>query len=296
MIDRTGSVQAVRDPGTPEVATRGALVLDLDREMGAGLPSADRKTARDACRGTLLHVSPGPLELSNYATSSDVPMAFVIIDGMLCREVALRDSHMLELLGPGDVIQHIAASNHDRLGGSVRLTAVTDAQLIALGQSYLRAATRWPALLGSLLERLEAQRARLAIQGLIAHIPRAEHRLLLVLWHLSALWGRVTPEGTVLSVPLTHKILAHLVAARRSTVTLAARALAEENYIRRLDDRSWLLTNAAKRKLDSVARTSENGGRAIAETLLMSIETVAGRNTDKRRARNTEPRQPANNG
>jgi hypothetical protein len=77
-------------------------------------------------------------------------------------------------------------------------------------------------------------------------------------------------------------MLGHLIAARRSTVTLASRALAREVCVRRLDDRSWLLTTAAQRKLDAVARTSDSE-RAIAENLLVAIEAVATRHGDTQR-------------
>jgi hypothetical protein len=101
MMDATASVHAVGGSQTP--AAR-ALVLDLDRELGAGLPSADRESARNACRETLVQVRPGPLQLRDCVTSSEVPVAFLIIDGMLCREVTLANCHMLEPLGSGDVI------------------------------------------------------------------------------------------------------------------------------------------------------------------------------------------------
>lgn len=68
--------------------------------------------------------------------------------------------------------------------------------LVVLGESFIGAAARWPSLLATVQRRLEAQRESLAIQGLIAHLPRAEHRLLLMLWHLAERWGYVTPKAS----------------------------------------------------------------------------------------------------
>lgn len=190
----------------------------------------------------------------------------VLLDGLICREVALCDRHMLELLGPGDVMVPAAGAEHPTLGGRVTLTAAADTLLIVLGESFIRAAARWPILLARVHQRLEGQRERLAIQGLIAHLPRAEHRLLLVLWHLAEHWGRVTPEGTVLPLALSHDLLAQLAAARRPTATLAVRKLEAERSIRRLVDGSWLLSESAQHHVDAIARSSD-----AADALGMSL-------------------------
>jgi hypothetical protein len=46
------------------------------------------------------------------------------------------------------------------------------------------------AVLVELLGRLELQRERLAVQGLIGQLSRAEHRVLLAVWHPAESWGR----------------------------------------------------------------------------------------------------------
>jgi hypothetical protein len=116
--------------------------------------------------------------------------------------------------------------------------------------------------------RLEAQRESLAIQGLIAHLPRAEHRVLLALWHLAERWGRVVPEGTLLPLALTHDLLGQLSAARRSTVTLATGGLEADGYLRRLDDGTWLLPVAAAEKVAAISRPGRNG-RVLGETFML---------------------------
>jgi CRP/FNR family cyclic AMP-dependent transcriptional regulator len=39
-------------------------------------------------------------------------------------------------------------------------------------------------------------------------------RLRMLLWHLADRWGRVRPDRVIVSLPLTHTVLADLVAAR----------------------------------------------------------------------------------
>ena len=55
----------------------------------------------------------------------------------------------------------------------------------------------------------------------IAHYPRVDLRLLMLMWHLADRWGRVTPQGIRIPLRLTHELLADLVASRRPSVTSA---------------------------------------------------------------------------
>ena len=210
------------------------------------------------CSGELVRVPGGAWQPAEWEGDREGVFGFVIVRGLLCREVALRDCYMFELLGPGDVVQLPLPTEGPRLGGPVRLSAATAVLLVTLGESFARAAARWPVLLAEVLRRVESQRESLAMQGLIAHLPRSEHRVLLALRHLANRWGRVTPEGTLVPLALTHDLLGQLSAARRSTATLAVRALEAEGCLRRLDDGAWLLTAAAESHIEAIARTSEN--------------------------------------
>ena len=233
-------------------------VLDVDPDLGAGIAPNDWELARQACRGELVHVPPGVWSVPDWLAQRDDLFGLVVAEGVMCREVALHDRHMLELLAPGDVLQLPVLAERPRLGGPVHLTAVAETRLVGLSGAFARAVARWPCLLAAVHRRLEAQRERLAIQGLIAHLPRAEHRVLLTLWHLAEGWGRVVPEGTLLPLTLTHDVLGQLSAARRSTVTLAVVALEADGYVIRLPDGAWLLPVEAEHRVEAIARTGGN--------------------------------------
>jgi hypothetical protein len=231
---------------TPVSSAPVGFVLDFDPDLAAGIGRGDLELARQACRGEVVRVPRGVWDGPAGAGRRDDLFALLIVGGVLCREVVLRDRYLFELLGPGDVLQLPVDDGLQPLGGGVRLTAATESELIALGGSFIRAAGRWPCLISSVMRRLEQQRERLAIQGLIAHLPRAEDRTVLVLWHLADRWGRVTSEGTVVPFALTHELIGQLIGARRSTVTIAVNALETGGVVRRLTDRSWLLTAQAE--------------------------------------------------
>jgi len=228
-------------------------ILDLDPDLGASISEEDWETACRACRGALLSVPSGVWELPDAVADRNDVLGLVLVEGALCREVALRDRYMFELLGRGDVLHVPVAHGGPRLGGKIKLTALAGTRLVVLDSAFVRTAARWPSLLANVHRRLEAQREHLAIQGLIMHLPRAEHRVLLTLWHLADRWGRMTPEGTLLPLALTHGLLGHLTAARRPTVTLAVGTLQTDGYIRRCNDGSWLLTVAAEHQVRTIA-------------------------------------------
>jgi CRP-like cAMP-binding protein len=243
-------------------------LLDLDPDLGGGIDKSEWESARHACRAELVRVRRGPWHVPSSDGARRDLACLLIIDGMLCREVPMRDRQMFELLGQGDVVHLPAVTGRPRLGGDVVFTAITEATVALLDAPFIRAAARWPGLLSDIHRRVEAQRDHLARQGLIAHIPKSEHRLLLALCHLADRWGYVTPAGTVLPVPLTHDMLGQLAAARRPTVTLAVSALEADGLIGRLEDGAWLLTPAGERMARTIAEPGPPG-RRLGETLML---------------------------
>ncbi len=248
--------------------SRVGRVLDLDPDLGAGIGEEDWEAARAAGRGRLVRLGRGRWPFPATAGERDDLVGLVVVEGVVAREVALGDRFMLELLGPRDVLQLPVVLGRPRLSDTLRLTVVSETSLLVLDKSFIGAAGRWPCLLAAVLRRLEIQRERLAVQGAIAHLPRAEDRLLLTLWHLADQWGSPTRQGTILELPLTHDILGHLTGGRRPTATLAVSVLQADGLIRRLGNGSWLLTPAADAAVKAIARTKSQS-RVLGETLTL---------------------------
>jgi DNA-binding transcriptional ArsR family regulator len=226
-----------------------------------------------ACRNHMITVERGEWDLPARVGDRDDMLGWVVMDGLVCREIRLRDRGLLELLGPGDVVQPTSVRDAPGLTDAPRLTTAVQTTLLVLGISLIRVSAKYPAALGLINRRLEAQRQRLATQALIAHLPRAEHRLLLQMWHLAERWGRETPEGTVLALPLTHDLLGHLAAARRSTSTLALRALEDDGLICRREDGTWLLTPAAEEQV-RLLTPDNSASRLLGQTLRLRSTQV----------------------
>jgi CRP-like cAMP-binding protein len=232
-------------------------ILELDPHLGSGISADDWDLAQTTCRGNLVRVPRGrwALPTTGVADRDDI-FGLIVVEGLLGQEMALGDHYIFELLCPGDVLL-LQAAERPRMGSGVKLTALNELQMLVLRDSFIRAAARWPSLLANLHRRLEAQRQRLAMHGLTAHLPRAEHRVLLALWNLAEICGRAIPEGTVLLLSLTHDVIGRLVACRRPTVTLAMGALETAGCLRRAPDGCLILTDAAGDEVDAITRTRE---------------------------------------
>jgi CRP/FNR family cyclic AMP-dependent transcriptional regulator len=233
-------------------------LLDADPALGRGIESGEWEAARRATRAALTRIDRRECTLTVGAWETGNIVGLIVNDGMISREIALGEHVAFELLTPGDVLLLPAAAEPDDLdlGGRVTLTALAPAELILLRTPFIHAAARWPSLLTNLHRRLEAQRQRLAIQGLAVHQPRAEDRLLLTLWILADRCGRVTPEGTVLPLSLSHEVLGRLAAARRPTITLALRTLESTECVQRGPNGYLTLGSAADRRVKELTHAS----------------------------------------
>jgi CRP/FNR family cyclic AMP-dependent transcriptional regulator len=96
-------------------------------------------------------------------------------------------------------------------------------------------------VLGAVVTRAVRRAQSLAAHLTISSMTRVEDRLSLLFWHLADRWGRVTPDGVLLELPLTHELLAELVGAQRPTVTSALTQLSRRNALLRQSSGTWLL-------------------------------------------------------
>jgi hypothetical protein len=118
---------------------------------------------------------------------------------------------------------------------------VDPVRLADLDRRFAESVAPWPELTSMLVDRV-VQRARwLAFQLAVCHVVRVDMRLLLMLWHFADRWGRMTPDGAKVHLPITHNVFASVVGARRPSVTTALGRLQDEGRIERLSGGTWLL-------------------------------------------------------
>src|SRR5204863_4078063 len=123
-------------------------------------------------------------------------------------------------------------------------------------------ASRWPEIAAALVARAVRRAQRLSVNLSISHLVRIADRLLLLFWHLATHWGRVTRDGVVVDLPLTHTQLALLVGSERPSVTTALGKLDRDGLVRRLENRCWLLRGEVPEDVGSLALRGAAGTHA----------------------------------
>ena len=163
----------------------------------------------------------------------------LVLDGVLRQTVQIGAHQTLRLIGPGELVPLERELNWMPFARS-RVLPADRARLVVLGNAFLVATRRWPWAVACLHDRMLEQSARLTKQIAICQLPRVQDRLIAMLRLLAESWGTVTTAGIRLQLSLSHETLGQLIGARRPTVTLAVKALAEQNCLIR-EDTGWLI-------------------------------------------------------
>lgn len=229
-------------------------LLDADPDLGDGLSPPDLEVARRyvVCKAAALDRGVH----DPWAVGSDDLLGLLVIDGLLIRSVQVAERRCGELVGPGAILRpwdHFG--NYAPLPFEVRWRVVKPVQLAMLDQRLVTISARWPSLMHAIVRRAVGRSHALALNVAIHSLQHVELRLLVLFWHLADRFGRVTHEGTVVPLALTHEDVAELVGAQRPSVSARLSALSARGELMRRADRTWLLPGDPPEELrDSRAR------------------------------------------
>jgi CRP-like cAMP-binding protein len=205
--------------------------------LAEGLEGVRLEHAQQACVATDVVVATGrwePEKAEGEAVRGGVGL--LLLEGLAVRRVGRDGRYGLELLGPGDVVRPWQNDGDDAtLPFETSFRVLERVRVALLDLRFAARAAPYPEVTGALVGRALERSRTLAITMAIAHYPRIDTRLLLLLWHLADRWGRVTPHGIRIPLRLTHAVLADLVAARRPSVTTGLSMLEREGRLSRSD-------------------------------------------------------------
>jgi CRP-like cAMP-binding protein len=223
-----------------KTAQRTVRVLEADPELALRVPPAHVSEARQRLVAPMRTLSVGFCEVP----AGDEPMhlGYLVLDGVVARDVVLAGHVSTELLGEGDVLQSQVDQRDDALI-HVRTYwhMLTPVRIAALDSEFARALVHWPQVTATILERTNRRLLKMAIHQALLQLSPVETRLLVMFWYLAERWGRVTPDGIVLPLALTHQVLGQLVGCQRASVTTALKAVTSSGLVERLGHGSWLL-------------------------------------------------------
>jgi hypothetical protein len=217
-------------------------LLEVDPDLGALLAAPRRAEAERELTVRTHVVEVGPWDLSRLEAASADHVGLLVLEGVLSRELIVADQVSAELLGPGDLVRPWQAGNRASLLPVDAVWSVLSPVTVAvLDRRFAAEVARYPEITSALFDRLGERSVRLATTQAISQLTRVDRRLRALFWHLAERWGRVSGEGVIVPLALTHRILGQLVGARRPTVSTALSELAERGDLIRRADGSWLL-------------------------------------------------------
>jgi len=239
---------------------RTIRLLDYDPALAASLRPERRAEAHASARATLVEVGRGEREAAELNGGRAVLYGVLLLDGLANRTLVLDDVASSQLLGPGDLVRVIDDDAAKALVlTATRWTVIEPLAVAVLDERFLLTVRRWPELVAALFERLAAQEQRREIHHALLQLPRVEDRIHALLWLLAERWGRVTPQGVMLRLRLTHELLGQLVGAKRPTVSLALKELEARGTVHRRADGGWLLEQAWAREPSAEPGSAADG-------------------------------------
>jgi CRP/FNR family transcriptional regulator, cyclic AMP receptor protein len=220
-------------------------IVDADADLADLLDESERDRARREALTRVRRLSTGDWDAANAIEPDMHHRGFLIIDGLLSREVEVLGRRCVELLGAGDVLRPWRWDpDGSHVHAEVGWVVLEPTRLAVLDHGLVSRMVPWPQLGVELFARGTRRAHSLAVALAISHHQRVDDRLLLTLWHLAERWGRVVPGGINVPLPLSHQRLADLVGAHRPSVTTAMGDLARSGALSRRDDGVWTLHGA----------------------------------------------------
>ena len=190
-----------------------------------------RLAVRQVATARVLDAEVGACDLSRWFDTVGSGLGLLLLDGLIAVDARVGDRTATELIGPGDLLQPAFPLAENLLERSEAFRALSAARFALLDAEFAERVRPWPQIMNALLRRAGRRIADLDVLRAITSQPRLEVRLVLLLWHLAARWGRVDPAGIRVSLPLTHRMLGQLVCAERPSISHALARLAQAGMV-----------------------------------------------------------------
>jgi CRP/FNR family cyclic AMP-dependent transcriptional regulator len=236
-------------------------VLEVDPDLGQGLDQQGFAVARRELVAETVNVARGVWELDPTWAATGAVLGLLILAGVLARDLIVGRRRSLEILGPGDILRPWP---EDRHAGAVQLdlrfNALEPVRLAALDARFATRAVQFPNVISQVTGRVMGRATSASLRLLVHQVVRIDDRVLVSLWGLAERFGRVTPDGVLMPVPINHTMMARFVGAQRPTVSQAVGELVRRGEVQRLESGGWLLTGAFPEHVLPGSRPADGNG------------------------------------
>jgi len=236
-----------------ETSPASVLVLEADPDLGSVIDKVQWQLAVAASLAPAFELERGPWRF--WPRPDPGALGALLLEGLIVIRINAETRAHIELVGAGDVIGPWVGSGHELTLPSVPTTSVVArARIALLDRRFAIRTARWPEIHAALMHRLIVRARRLSLQSAINALSRIEERLEVTLWELAYRFGRVTPDGIMLDLPLTHSQMAEMVAAQRPSVSTAFTRLQDHGRVVHVARHRWLLLGEPPSTLSSLAQ------------------------------------------
>jgi len=224
------------------MAGRKVRFLEADPELLEGLDEAAAAAARSHAVAPTRTIDTGPWSPKADEFGSSSGFGLLVLEGFVTRRVALGERSCVELLGEGAVLHPwLDDGEFAVMPFEASFTVLEPLELAVLGGEVAKTLCRWPTVVRNLMTRVMERSRHMAGHLALTQFPRVDTRLHVLLWHLAERFGRMTRDGVVVRLPLTHELLGGMVAARRASVTTALGHLEDQGLVTVRGRQEWLL-------------------------------------------------------
>jgi CRP-like cAMP-binding protein len=240
---------------------RTVRLLDADPDLLEGFDEETASEAKAKVAASVRTVKPGHWTPKADEFGCRGGFGLLILEGFIARRVALADRGCVELLGQESLLQPwLDDGEFAVMPFGYSFTVLERTRIAVLDEAVARELCRWPVVVRNLMTRALERSRHLAGHLTLTTFPRVETRLMVLLWHLGERYGRMTPEGVKVQLPLSHELLGDMIAARRPSVTTAFGRLEEQGLVLSQGRRQWLLRGDRPPEMVESPRESLSAG------------------------------------
>ncbi|HTU27841.1 MAG TPA: Crp/Fnr family transcriptional regulator, partial [Solirubrobacteraceae bacterium] len=222
---------------------RGARLLDLDSDFGAGLAPEELAEAQQNVVLPTARLEKGLWEVEQLREAHGVrgePRGFIVVAGTVSVDLAIAGQVCTRLITARELVL-LDGWQEDSIPVHAGWSVLESAILAVLDDRLATIGARWPGLMNAILKRAAQQVRHALLQQAISQLPRVEDRLLALLWSIADRQGVVRSDGVWIHLAVTHATLAQMIGARRPTVSLGLRALTDRGLVK-AENGGWLIS------------------------------------------------------